>query len=234
VLFAHGLLWSTWLWHPQIEALRGRSRCVAFDFRGQGRSEVTASGYDMETLAADAAALIEQLGVAPVHFVGISMGGFVGLRLAARRPGLIRSLALLNTAADGEVPSNLPRYKLRALAARLAGFRAVARPVMKIDVTGELRALEGVTSRAPVPEEELRRIAAPTLVVIGTEDQAISAARSKAIAERIPGARLVVVPRAGHSSSLEAPEDVTAALREFWGSLGRARPVTPASSRTSP
>jgi 3-oxoadipate enol-lactonase len=106
--------------------------------------------------------------------------------------------------------------------ARAALRDEARRRLAESDVTGELRALEGVTSRRPVPDEELRNIAAPTLVVIGTEDQAIPAARSKAMAEQIPGARLVVVPRAGHTSSLEAPEDVTAALREFWASLAEA------------
>jgi len=102
VVFSHGLLWSTKMWRFQIAAFRGAHRCIAFDHRGQGRSEVTPSGYDMDTLAEDAAALIEQTGAAPVHFVGLSMGGFVGLRLAARRPALLRSLALIGSASDGE------------------------------------------------------------------------------------------------------------------------------------
>src|SRR5437773_7474233 len=65
VLFAHGVLWSSEMFAAQMAALRDRYRCVAFDFRGQGRSEVTAGGYDMETLTADALALIEALALAP-------------------------------------------------------------------------------------------------------------------------------------------------------------------------
>ena len=71
---------------PQIEALSDRYRCIAFDFRGQGRSQVTDAGYDMDTLAVDAAALIERLGAAPCHLVGLPVGGFVAIRGAARRP----------------------------------------------------------------------------------------------------------------------------------------------------
>ena len=71
------------MWRFQVAAFRDRFRCVAWDHRGQGRSELTEGGYDMDTLADDAAALIAQLGIAPVHFVGLSMGGFVGMRLAA-------------------------------------------------------------------------------------------------------------------------------------------------------
>ena len=75
----------------RLALLKEHYRCVAFDFRGQGQSEVTRSGYDMETLYEDAVALIEQLGCAPCHFLGLSMGGFIGLRLAARRPELLQS-----------------------------------------------------------------------------------------------------------------------------------------------
>ncbi|TMA21242.1 MAG: alpha/beta hydrolase, partial [Deltaproteobacteria bacterium] len=91
VVFAHGLLWSTTLFRFQVEALRGEYRCIAFDFRGQGKSQVTGTGYDMDTLAHDAEQIIEKLGAAPCHFLGLSMGGFIGMRLAARRPELLRS-----------------------------------------------------------------------------------------------------------------------------------------------
>jgi pimeloyl-ACP methyl ester carboxylesterase len=92
VVFGHGLLWSGEMFTPQIDALSDRFRCVAVDWRGQGRSAVTDSGYDMDTLTEDLAALIEHLGIAPVDYVGLSMGGFIGMRLAARHPELVRSL----------------------------------------------------------------------------------------------------------------------------------------------
>ena len=111
VVFAHGLLWSGRLFDRQVEALATRYRCVTFDFRGHGRSEVTVDGYDMDSLAADAAALIEALGCAPCHFVGLSMGGFVGMRLAIRQPRLLRSLILLETSADPEPEADRRRYR---------------------------------------------------------------------------------------------------------------------------
>src|SRR5260370_13348691 len=99
LVFAHGLLWSSSMFRFQIAALRDRYRCIAFDFRGQGQSEVTRRGYDMDTPARDAAQLIEKLGAAPAHFLGLSMGGFIGLRLAARRARLLRPPELLETCA---------------------------------------------------------------------------------------------------------------------------------------
>ncbi len=96
IVFAHGLLCNTHLFDHQVGALKDRYRCIAFDFRGQGQSEVTKSGYDMDTLTEDAAGLIRALKAGPCHFLGLSMGGFVAMRLALRHPDLVRSLMLLS------------------------------------------------------------------------------------------------------------------------------------------
>jgi len=242
IAFSHGLLWSASMWRFQVAAFRDRFRCVAWDHRGQGRSEVTDSGYDMDTLADDAAALIGQLGIAPVHFVGLSMGGFVGMRVAARRPELVRSLVLLETAADAEPWQNVPKYAAMSFLARFLGIRPFVPAVMKImfgrtfrsdrgraalreglarelmgnNLTGMRRALHGVLSRTPVRAEELARIRAPTLVVSGEEDTAVVSARSIRLAAQIPRAKFVRLPRAGHTSSMEEPEAVNRILGEFW------------------
>ena len=75
IVFSHGLLFSGAMFEAQVAVLRDRFRCITFDHRGQGRSGVTPGGYDMDTLTSDAVALIRHLGVAPCHFVGLSMGG---------------------------------------------------------------------------------------------------------------------------------------------------------------
>ena len=233
------------MWRFQVAAFRDRYRCIAYDHRGQGKSEVTASGYDMDTLTEDAAALIDKLGAAPVHFVGLSMGGFVGMRLAARRPELLRSLALIGTASDPEPLLNRPRYAAMAAMAQVVGIRPFLRKLMSImfarpfredaaraglrlgladellanDTTGARRAVGGVIRRKPVSAAELSRIRAPTLVVAGEQDSAVVPARSRRTAEGIAGARFVSIPRAGHSPSLEEPEAVNRALDDFWKSL---------------
>ena len=132
VVFSHGLLWSGAMFDAQVEALSPRFRCIAYDHRGQGRSASSPAAYDMERLTSDAAVLIEKLGAGPCHFVGLSMGGFVGMRLAARRPELLRSLTLVETAADGEPRLNVPKYRALMLVSRAFGFRPVVGPVMKI------------------------------------------------------------------------------------------------------
>lgn len=245
VVFAHGLLFDRRIFEEQVAALSGRYRVIAFDFRGHGGSEVTRGGYDMDSLAADAAGLIEALGAAPCHFAGLSMGGFVGLRLAARRPELVRSLVVLDSSADPEPRGNLPRYRLLQMVARLFGLGAVAGRVMPIllgkttmedparremrelwrarvvgqDRVGVTRAVSGVLERDGV-YGELPGIQVPVLIVVGEEDTATPPAKAERMQGAIPGAELVTIPRAGHMSSIEAPEAVTRAMEEFLARVG--------------
>ena len=87
----------------------------------------------MDTVAADAAELIRSLVGGPVHFIGLSMGGFVGMRLAARHPELVKSLVLLETSANAEPLENLPQYKLLNGMVRWIGIiPPIASKVMKI------------------------------------------------------------------------------------------------------
>jgi 3-oxoadipate enol-lactonase len=240
VVFSHGLLYSCRMWDSQVPVLRSRFRCICYDHRGQGQSAVPKSGYDADTLAEDAAALIRDLGVQPVHFVGLSMGGFVGMRLAARHPELIRSLVLLDTSADVEPKENLPRYRMLTFIERWFGPRLVAGAVMKImhgatvraDPTraaelqavkarfiatgrvGAVRAVNGVLGRKAIAGE-LGNIRAPTLVMVGEEDTATVPAKSEAIVRDVKGARLVRIPKAGHLSPIDNPGFVTAQLSSF-------------------
>jgi len=94
----------------KVAALRDRYRCIAFDFRGQGQSEPTRTGYDLETVTEDNTALIGALNFAPCHFVGPSMGEVVGMLLVVRGPEFIKSLTLIAACRPGsrEEKSDLP------------------------------------------------------------------------------------------------------------------------------
>jgi pimeloyl-ACP methyl ester carboxylesterase len=132
IVFSHGLLMSGDMFREQVRAFSTSYRCIIYDHRGQGRSEVTRSGYDMDALTNDAVALIKALDCAPCHFAGLSMGGFVGMRLAIRHPELLRSLMLIETTADAEPEENKGPYRRLAFIGRWLGFGLVAEPVMKI------------------------------------------------------------------------------------------------------
>jgi 3-oxoadipate enol-lactonase len=240
LVLGHGLLFSTTMWRHQIEALKSTYRCVAVDWRGQGATPPTPDGYDMDTLAADLIALIEHLEVGPVHYAGLSMGGFVGQRLAARRPDLVRSLILIDTSSGPEDPDKVSRYRLLAAIYGLFGMKPLLGQVAPIMFTptyiattagsatvatwvGELRstnrrgikkAIRGVTDRLPIVDE-IGRITAPTLVLVGAEDVATPVAKAERIAHGIPGAQLIVMPGVGHVSTLESPALVTGLMTEF-------------------
>ncbi len=246
VVFSHGLLWSGRMFEAQLAALSSRYRCIAYDHRGQGRSATSPAAYDVERLTADGAAVIEKLGAAPCHFVGLSMGGFVGLRLAIARPELLRTLTLVESAADGEPRLNVPKYRAMALVGRLVGYRPMVPAIMRImfgstflrdgarrelkrKMEAELLALEparleaaldAVVRRRPLSDEELGRIKTPTQVVHGTEDRAIVPPRAERTARAIPGAAWVPLARAGHTSSVEAPDALTEALARFFEAHG--------------
>ncbi len=241
IVFSHGLLWSTKLFHKQIAHLKDRYTIVAYDHRGQGKSEVTKYGYDMDQLAEDAAALIKELELGSVHFAGLSMGGFVGLRLAARQQQLIKSLILMETSAQKEVNS-LKYYGLISIV-NLFGVASVQRPTMKImfgdtflndksrrtelkEWRNELLknkksvslAVKGVIQRKGM-EDELRKILCPTLIMVGTEDKATKPVKSKFMHERIRHSELVYIKNGGHTSAIEEPDQYNIAIDNFLSSL---------------
>lgn len=240
IVFAHGLLWSGRMFDEQVRALCENYRCITFDFRGQGRSEVAKAGYDMDRLTADTLRIVETLDCAPCHFVGLSMGGFVGMRLAIRRSELLRSLMLLNTSADPEPPEAVKRYQRLAFAARWLGPWIVAHHAMRVmfgpkflrdpnraDLRrewrarlvanhriGVTRAVKGVIDRRGV-QDQLDRINVPTLVVVGERDVATPPEVGLRIHEGIRHSHFVSIPHAGHTSTVEEPEAVNFALAEF-------------------
>jgi 3-oxoadipate enol-lactonase len=240
IVFSHGLLWDSTLFAPQIAVLKKRYRCVAYDHRGQGRSaEGAGRAIDMDTLTMDAAALIETLGLGRVHFCGLSMGGFIGMRLAVNRPELIRSLVLLETSADPEPFTSKLKYRCLSLGAQIFGLKLAANAVMEVlfgktalrdpsrakDVLAWRRhllsnrpsiwrAVNGVIVREGI-YKKLDRITAPTLVVVGEEDVATVPAKAERISQAIRGSKLIRIPHAGHSITVEEPDAVTSAIAEF-------------------
>ena len=214
ILFSHGLLFSNAIFAKQVEHLKDRYRCIAFDHRGQGGSPVTKDGYDMDTLSEDAVALIEKLDIGPCHFVGLSMGGFVAMRVAMRRPDLLRSLILLDTSADPEPEENKAGYRKLNFIARWFGLRPVIKSVMPIvfgttfmnnpardderkfwselicanNKKGISRAVNGVIDREGI-YDAINAITAPTLIIVGAEDTATVPAKSKRIQAKIAGSR---------------------------------------------
>ena len=240
IVFSHGFLMDHSMFEPQRAIFEKQYRVIAYDHRGQGQSQDPGQGYDMDTLADDAAVLIKLLHAAPCHFAGLSMGGFVGMRLAAHYPELIRTLTLMNTTATKEKLLNRVKYAFLAHMVKIfspAPFTPIAvkelfgqttrksaerRPMLE-QWTGKLRArprniahsLLAVMNRREFRSDELTAIRCPTLIITGEDDTAQPPANSKSMIAGIRGARHVNTPGAGHSSCLETPEAVIAAMQEL-------------------
>lgn len=240
MLFAHGLLWSTKIYDAQVAHFAKDYRCIAFDFRGQGQSEITKDGYDMDTLADDAIGLLEALNIDSCHYIGLSMGGFVGQRVAIKRPELLHSLTLIDTSADAEDPDNIPNYKKLVTAIKWLGMKRVSKKVMPImfgttflaDKTrkvdnkewlsmlnsnrkdGVVKATMGVIEREGV-YDQLGEITTPTLVIVGDEDVATPYAKAERMHFAIKGSKLAVIKGSGHTSTVEEPEQVNTVIHKF-------------------
>ena len=246
IVFSHGLLMDHTMFEPQRAVFEKQYRVIAYDHRAQGQSQDPGQGYDMDSLAGDAAALITALNAAPCHFAGLSMGGFVGMRLAAHYPALVRTLTLMNTTATKEKLPNRIKYGVLAQMVKLvspAPFTPIAvkelfgkttqtsparRPMLE-EWTAKLRSrprniapsLLAVMNRREFTAEELALISCPTLVIAGEEDTAQPPRNSESMVTGIRGARMVRIPGAGHSSSLETPEAVNAAIQELLRGFGK-------------
>ncbi len=240
IVFAHGFLMDREMFRHQIEALKSRYRIIAFDWRGQGKSQVTDSGYDMDELYRDALALIEALKLKKPHWTGVSMGGFIGMRIAARHPDLLGSLVLADTSDEAEILSKKIRWGLLAYIFKYFGPEPIINGIRKalfgkssLENPGFLPVLEeyagkwmqldreatfkiawAIFNRKPVTEE-LKNIKIPTLVVVGDEDIARPVDEAERLSRRINNARMEIIPKAGHSSPLENPEDFNRILTDF-------------------
>ena len=240
VVFSHSYLLDHRHFQPQIDALSKRYRVVAFDHRDHGQSGCAAGPYTLDDLVRDAVAVIEHAGAAPCHWVGLSTGGFVGMRLALRHRALLRSLVLMDTSAEPEPPLKRMKYESMFVALRLLGVRPLLsevrrslfsatsrsdpafRPVLEQwdahliegDPAAVIRFGRAIFARESVVEA-LRSIDIPTLVIVGADDRATPPSRARTLAQTIRGARLEVIPHAGHISTQEQPEAVLAAIQAF-------------------
>ncbi len=246
IVFAHGCLLNCRMFDCLIDALSANYRCISFDFRGQGQSEVTSGGYELCSLTADTTALVRLLGASPCHFVGFSMGGFVGMRMAVKYPNLLRSLTLIGTSASPEPQA----FRFRSLCwlAWLLGPHTVSRWVMPIQFGPEfLSDLQCAQSlkfwhqqiaansrhgairttnaliRRPDYSDRVGRIRLPTLIVAGDADCATPPSEAVKLHALIPGSELVIVAGAGHAVPIEKPAEVTDALAKFLMGTGSRR-----------
>lgn len=240
VVFVHGLVMDHTMYEAQFEELPDRYRCIALDLRGHGHSDTPPGPWSMQDSVDDVVAFIEDVGAAPCHLVGMSWGGMIAVRVAIRRPELVRSLVLIDTSAGSEDPQQgeLRRtFFMEPIAAHGMTDELVAAsiPILfgeKYQADGPAMAvyadrvksmkreaivegLRAVLERDSVLDR-LGQIRVPTLVIHGEQDASIAMSEAEAIANGIPGAELLRIPDSGHSAPLEAPDAVNEALATFF------------------
>jgi pimeloyl-ACP methyl ester carboxylesterase len=238
VVCFHGNLMDRTAYHPQVDGLSEDYRVATVDFRA--RTDHWKGPYGVPDLVDDALAAMDGLGMDEPVFVGTSMGGFTGLRLAIEHPDRLAGLVLVDSMAEPHTDAERERYggmadQLEAadavpqsLAAAAAHFlfgpttfeENPALPERWVDRwrTYHPQAVyHEVYSwlERPGTADRLDELSVPTLVLHGEEDQSIDPERAAPVAEAAPDGRMVTIPDCGHTPTVEAPEATNRALRSF-------------------
>jgi pimeloyl-ACP methyl ester carboxylesterase len=234
VLLMMGLGYARWGWGPLTPLLAERFRVVSYDNRGIGESDVPPGPYTTLQLAEDAVAVLDAVELERAHVVATSLGGMAAQELAIRFSERVERLVLACTTPGGEHAYPMPAQTVElmqqaaTLAPDVAMRRFVANALASEELVDEItqlrlanppdpagwqaQAIAGATHDA---FERLSEIAAPTLLLHGTEDAVVDPRNSEVLAERIPNARLEFLDGAGHLFFWEQPERTATLIREF-------------------
>jgi pimeloyl-ACP methyl ester carboxylesterase len=240
LVLIHGAQGDRSMFAGFVPAFTNQFRILTFDQRGSGQSEKPDMEYSIAFLADDTATLMDHVGFASAHVIGVSMGGMIAQELVLRHPQKVRSLVLGCTTPGGPKAVRLGgnalerAYSTQPLSAEERG-RALAeaaftkgyiekhpeiiftmiearrqRPLDPVALSHRMKA-----AYAHNTYDRLPQIACPTLVITGKDDVLVSWENSKILVERIPGAKLVLLEPAGHVFWMEQPEQSQEAIAAF-------------------
>lgn len=224
IVFSHSIGASLEMWDAQVAAFAGRYRCLRYDIRGHGSSEVIDRPARADDLADDLAGLLDGLGIARAHVVGLSLGGMMAQAFALRHAGRLDRMVLIATSAKMDSIF----YRERAVLARREGYGSFIETVLSprwLTADFAKRSPEtiaafrerfpkdwrgyavccGVIETLDLPER-IGAITAPTLIMVGADDPATPVAMSEDLRNRIPGSELIVLPRLAHLLVVERPD----------------------------
>ena len=249
VLMIQGLGADKHGWDMQRFTLARSYRVIAFDNRGAGRSDKPFTPYSLEQMADDAVAVLDHAGVESAHVVGASMGGAISQLMCVQHPTRVLSLTLACTACRnqpwrrellehwmhtaqergmGAMAGEAARWIMAPRSFRRLvptfgwlGPLAMGRPAHSF--AAQVRAILGADDDLA---DELYRVHVPTLVVVGNQDILTPRGDSEEIAERIPGAELVVISGAAHGFMVEHASTFNKILREFLHRVSQPEPAT--------
>jgi len=239
VLLLHAFPLNGSAFDKQVRALSGRYRFIVPDIRGFGQSRRGSGPTEMSRVAQDALALLDALKIDSAVVGGVSMGGYVAMALLREDAGRVRGLVLVDTQATADDEAGRARREASAQEALEKGVEPLAQTLLpKLvhagpdspvgrEVSAMMRAAgpdavaaaqRGMALR-PDSKDILARFAGPALVVVGEHDVVTPVEKAKQLAELISGARLEIIPGAGHLSNQEQPERFNEVLDRFLASL---------------
>lgn len=236
VVLSHSLACDLRMWDAQARHLQDRFTVLRYDTRGHGQSAAAPAPYTIEALAGDVVRLLDHFGVQRAHVVGLSLGGLIAQSLAARQPQRVDRLVLADTTCLYP-PASKGMWADRVRIAREQGMEPLVAPTLERWFTAPFRQraaaevdriaamirgtqVEGYAGccqalSAADLREDLARIDAPTLVVVGAQDGGTTPDMARDLHQRIAGSRLELVDEAAHLSNVEQPVRFNALLDGF-------------------
>ncbi|MDH5492041.1 MAG: alpha/beta hydrolase [Myxococcales bacterium] len=240
LLLIRGLARSRSYWLEMTDRFAERFHVVSLDNRGVGRSEIPRPPYSTRTMAEDALAVLDHARVESAHVFGVSLGGMIGQWFAIRHPERVRRLVLGATTPGGPKAAGIPMPVLLTLLScagkpldesveKMARFVLSSRANReRPEITERFRRIalsEPASARGLFGQalaglmhdswRHLHRIPCPTLVLVGDDDRMIPPINSYRLVERIPNARLRVLPGVGHDFPAEIPAQTVHEVARF-------------------
>jgi pimeloyl-ACP methyl ester carboxylesterase len=236
LLLTHGYSSTSSMWQGQIEALSRDHKLVLWDMRGHGRSDYpdAPQDYSEALTVSDMAALLDEVGAPNAIVGGLSLGGYMSLAFYRAHPDRVRALLIIDTgpgfkkdeareAWNKRARETGDRFEREGLAA-LTGASRERSEVSHRDASGLARAARGMLAQRDARViESLADIKVPSLVVVGADDTPFLAA-SDYMAAKIPGAKKVVIPAAGHAVNIDQPQAFIEAVLPFLDGLSHHVP----------
>ena len=234
LILTHGYSSTSAMWEGQIEALSKHHKLVLWDMRGHGKSDYPAdpNAYSEALTIGDIAALLDQIGTRRAIVGGLSLGGYMSLAFYRTHPERVAALLIIDTGPGFKKDEARTAWNKRAheTAERferdgLSVLKSLSRERSSVthrDARGLALAARGMlTQRDASVMEVLPKIAVPSLIVVGADDTPFLAA-SDYMAAKIPGAKKVVIPSAGHAVNIDQPQAFIDAVLPFLEGLPKA------------
>jgi pimeloyl-ACP methyl ester carboxylesterase len=234
LLLTHGYSSTSDMWQGQIAALSKHHKLVLWDMRGHGQSDYPEdpAAYSEALTISDMAALLDEVGAANAIVGGLSLGGYMSLAFYRSHRERVRALLIIDTGPGFKKDDARDAWNKRAHVTGdrferegLAVLQSLSRERSSVshrDASGLARAARGMlTQRDASVMESLPTIRVPALVIVGADDTPFLAA-SEYMAAKIPGAKKVIIPAAGHAVNIDQPQAFVEAVLPFLDGLPRS------------